>query len=103
MTVILKTVNDTAEDKKVTLNVNAFLTDINGDTGIKAPAAEIQVIFAKVKARQSLNTSLVKMPFYGANTHLLSTVLRFLYAVQTKRQSLLLVLESFQQPRLNFL
>ena len=36
-----------AEDKKVTLNVNAFLTDINGDTGIKAPAAEIQVIFAK--------------------------------------------------------
>lgn len=47
VTVILKTVNDTAEDKKVTLNVNAFLTDINGDTGIKAPAAEIQVIFAK--------------------------------------------------------
>ena len=47
VTVILKTVNDMAEDKKVTLNVNAFLTDINGDTGIKAPAAEIQVIFAK--------------------------------------------------------
>lgn len=43
----LKTVNNTSEDKKNTLDVNAFLTDMNGDTGINAPAASIDIDFPK--------------------------------------------------------
>lgn len=47
VTVRLKTVNNTSEDKKLTLDVNAFLTDINGDTGVCAPAASFDINFVR--------------------------------------------------------
>jgi len=43
--VVLKTVNNTQTDKKFTLDVNAFLTDINGDTGVSAPPASFDITF----------------------------------------------------------